>query len=1064
MTVVFTDLVGSTALRARVGEESADVLRRAHDESLGAVATAQHGHVVKGGGDGLLCTFESASDALAAAVGMQQAAHQLGVEHGQPIAIRIGLSIGDVSWDDGDCFGMPVVEAARLEAAAEPGQILCSEFVKVMARGRGDHELTPVGTLDLKGVPEPIAAYAVQWTPAAPSAGSLTPFVGRTSELSALRAAWAAAESGQGGAVVVTADAGVGKSRLVAEFVDSLGSETLVLTGRCHQGEQTPYGPVGSAIVQWARTQPAAAQVALGRQASIVATLTPMLRDALPEIPEPPPVAPEVEAHRLHDAVTQVLSRVAAVQPVVLVVDDLHWADAGTLSLLRALGRVAPGARILVVLAYREQDLTENDAVARFVPDFIRDTSATPVTLGGLSTSEIGNLLSRLADGRPVPSELVELLSRESDGNPLFVRETLLHLVDTGQIRQENGDWVGNPTEDLEIPSVLGEVIGRRIERLHTDEQRLLTVGALFDTSFPLGAAADVAELDEEVALDAIDAALAAQIIEPAENFDTYRFTTAMYRTVLAGALSPSRRVRTHRRIAESLEKLLRGPASLDQATAIAAHYRASKELPGAERGVPYALRQAEAAMGAAAHEDALMAYRAARSMLADGDDEQLEVQRRLARAAVLAQRHPDELRGEVEVLGRLVADCESRAAAAVAILELADLCHAADVEVAWRLGDIARHYHDGAHDKEWVLLRSWDLAERDYQDPEFPGTPLDTPERRELDATTRELGRAPSFIGEFVARDRQDARELASRADPLNRGIILGFGGAGDYTEARDVVRTEHADALDRGDVGTALFAAAIAGRLHFALGEFDGADEMERSGEDLVPRLGRLSNPVFQFWGFQQIRRGSLQAEYDQPNIDESAAIVRAGSPDIQWVLATLRAGLAIDTARAGDRDGVQSAVGEVLPVVEHAAGGSPNYPMTVHMLVSALEELGEAFHVEPLERALRDKIIAPDLRYLEADARLALAMLLSLTDRYGEARGWFDLARAELDNAGNVVLRAEVPFREARAELRRGEACDDAHFTALLAEAREHASALGFDAWLPRYDELELEHARR
>ncbi len=111
----------------------------------GGGAVEHGGRVVKGGGDGLLCTFESASDALSATVAMQQAAHRLGREQSETLRIRIGVSVGDVSWDDGDCFGMPVVEAARLEATAEPNQILCSALVKAMARGRGSHDLEPVG-------------------------------------------------------------------------------------------------------------------------------------------------------------------------------------------------------------------------------------------------------------------------------------------------------------------------------------------------------------------------------------------------------------------------------------------------------------------------------------------------------------------------------------------------------------------------------------------------------------------------------------------------------------------------------------------------------------------------------------------------------------------------------------------------------------------------------------------------------------------------------------------------------------------------------------------------------
>ena len=148
---------------------------------LGAVVGEHGGVVVKGGGDGLLCTFDAASDALAAAIGMQQAIAGLATDLDVGLTIRIGVSIGDVTWEDGDCFGMPVVEAARLEGAAGPGEILASEYVRVMARGRGDVEFEDRGPLTLKGVPEPVVAYSVAWEPLRRVASRYepTPYVGR---------------------------------------------------------------------------------------------------------------------------------------------------------------------------------------------------------------------------------------------------------------------------------------------------------------------------------------------------------------------------------------------------------------------------------------------------------------------------------------------------------------------------------------------------------------------------------------------------------------------------------------------------------------------------------------------------------------------------------------------------------------------------------------------------------------------------------------------------------------------------------------------------------------------
>ena len=161
-TIVVSDLVGSTALRIDAGEERAERLRRSHDRALADAARANGGTVVKGLGDGLLVMFAGAAEALAAAVAMQRAIDVLGRHEAVSLLIRVGISAGDVTLEDGDCFGAPVVEASRLCAAADGGQVLAAEVVRLLARGRGGHEMTAVGDLELKGLPEPVSTFEVQ--------------------------------------------------------------------------------------------------------------------------------------------------------------------------------------------------------------------------------------------------------------------------------------------------------------------------------------------------------------------------------------------------------------------------------------------------------------------------------------------------------------------------------------------------------------------------------------------------------------------------------------------------------------------------------------------------------------------------------------------------------------------------------------------------------------------------------------------------------------------------------------------------------------------------------------
>src|SRR6476620_6086871 len=169
ITVVFTDLVGSTELLSRVGEARADELRREHFGLLRAALSQQGGREVKNLGDGLMVVFDGVTSALDSAVAMQQAITARRSD-AEPLSIKIGIAVGDAELEDDDYFGLPVVEAARLCAKAQGGEILTTEFVRMLGRSRSKVELEPVGALELKGLDEPVETYRVRWAPIDPSA------------------------------------------------------------------------------------------------------------------------------------------------------------------------------------------------------------------------------------------------------------------------------------------------------------------------------------------------------------------------------------------------------------------------------------------------------------------------------------------------------------------------------------------------------------------------------------------------------------------------------------------------------------------------------------------------------------------------------------------------------------------------------------------------------------------------------------------------------------------------------------------------------------------------------
>ena len=342
--MMFTDLAGSTAMRARLGEEAADRLRDVHDALLTDAITAHGGRVVKQLGDGLMAAFPSAAGAVSAAVALQQEidrSNRRGTT--EAMRVRVGISTGDVTFEGGDCFGLPVVEAQRLEASAEPGTIRCAEMVRLLARGRGGHEFVSLGELSLKGLAESLLACEVRWTPLAievpanvelglppvfAHAGGL-PFSGRADVFDQLVDAWKRSTAGGFETVLLAGEPGVGKTRLAQELASRVhGGGGLVLAGRCDEDVTVPFQAFGAAL-DWQLKQTAvdARLAALGDHAGDLVRLVPDLPNRVVELPPALKDDADTERYRLFQAVASWLSIGGVDRARLLVIDDLHWAD-----------------------------------------------------------------------------------------------------------------------------------------------------------------------------------------------------------------------------------------------------------------------------------------------------------------------------------------------------------------------------------------------------------------------------------------------------------------------------------------------------------------------------------------------------------------------------------------------------------------------------------------------------------------------------------------------------------------------------------------------------------------
>jgi len=629
-TFIFTDLVDSTATAARLGPDAAEELRQTHFRLLRGAIIGSGGTEVKNLGDGLMVMFSSPSRALAGAVGMQQAIHHHNRSDGEPLGVRIGLSAGEAVEEDGDFFGDPVVEAARLCAAATSGQILAAEIVRHLVGRHATQTFVEVGPLELKGIPEPVDAVEVLWEPnvvagSVPLPGRLVGaatdalfgFFGRGAELAVLDEARKQAHTTKRcQAVFVAGEAGMGKTALIAQVARSAHTDgSIVLFGHADEDVGISYQPwieVVSALVrdgdpEFVAGLPAAQRTALGR-------LVPALRSDTDRVADP-----DTERLLLWEGTTELLVAASQQAPVMVVLDDLHWADTASLQLLRHVMASTTAADLTIACTYRDTDLTRGDALTKLLADLYREAHVTRIALGGLDDVEIIELLSASAghDLDDAGVGLAHALRRETDGNPFFTGEVIRHLAESGGIvLGDDGRWsVADDLDDISLPSSVRDVVGRRVERLGAEALRVLSLAAVIGREFDISLLARVAEVDEDPLVDLMDTAVSAAVLVESATADRYRFAHALIQHSLYEELSPARRARTHQRVAETLEAQPTGEDAAALAE-LAHHWVAATRPADLDKALGYVRRAGDAARDALAPDDAIRWYQQALDLL----------------------------------------------------------------------------------------------------------------------------------------------------------------------------------------------------------------------------------------------------------------------------------------------------------------------------------------------------------------------------------------------------------------------------------------------------------------
>jgi ABC-type oligopeptide transport system substrate-binding subunit/predicted Ser/Thr protein kinase len=469
--------------------------------------------------------------------------------------------------------------------------------------------------------------------------------VGRERELQQATALWSRALDGEGRMLLISGEPGIGKTRLVRELmthVEVSGGRALV--GASYAEGGTPYAPFRQIIRQVLRsvspevrlrsvspqvrlrsvspearldTTSVHSEHGLGVPAAVLADLlmlAPELRSNFPELPPRPEPDPQAEQPRLMENLLIFFSTLSHNAPLLLVLEDAHWADSGSLSLLRHLARHARHQQLMTVATYREVELDQARPLHEVLLDLQRERLAIRIKLPRLNRTQTAELLEALF-AEPITPELLDGIYRETEGNPFFIEEVCKALVESGGLYFEEGRWHRPSVEELGIPQSVRVAIQARVARLSEQAQDTLRLAAILGRQFALDTLAQAIKADEDRLIDDLESAERSQLIEQVsgEEGGTFAFAHGLIPSTLVDGLRTLQRRRLHHRAAQAIEA--RHP---DDFEALAHHYTQAGQ---AEKAIEYVLKAGDRARGLYAHQEAVKYYQQALEFLKQAGD-----------------------------------------------------------------------------------------------------------------------------------------------------------------------------------------------------------------------------------------------------------------------------------------------------------------------------------------------------------------------------------------------------------------------------------------------------------
>ena len=1082
ITVLFTDLVGSTEISYAINPDAGDELLRDHFSVLRQAIARSGGVEVKGLGDGVMVVFRSTSAALSSAVAMQQAVHRDNVGARHQLGLRIGLSGGEATMESGDYYGDPVIEAARLCAHADAGQILATDAVRVMGGRRSPYHFERLGAIELKGLPEPVLTLDVRWEPLDHVADEngvplparlthvpLTGVVARETEAALLTDAYKRAAAGEGRAVVlVSGDAGVGKTTLVAEAARSAAKEgACVLLGRCQEDVSAPYSPFAEALHHYVAHAP---EQVLRSHVEIhggdITSMVPALGQRLGAVPAPTRADPDTERYLLYGAVAGLLTAAAAFQPTVLVLDDLQWSDTQSLRLLRHVVATVEAARLLVVGTFRDTELSPSNPLRDLLGALQREPTVSRIELKGFDDSGVLAFMEAAAGQRleEAATDLAHALCLETEGNPFFVGEVLRSLMETGAIYQDDrGRWtVAGEMSEMVLPNSVREVISARVGRLGPQAGRVLSMAAVIGRDFDFDLLDAVTDHGQEEVLDVLDGATGAALVrEVPEVPGRYTFSHALTQHTLYQGLSRVRRTRGHQLVAEAIEATVGEPPGA-RVGELAHHWLSSSQPANATKAIGYARQAGEAALAALAPDDAVRYFSRALHLaeIAPENDPLIgcdlrldlgEAQRQAglpgSRETFLDAAHRAQ---ELDATDRLVAAALGNTRGFFSSIGVIDADKVAVLESALD----ALSVDDG---RERALLLATLCSELAL------GTTLDR--RQELADAARAMARRlgdpdtvirtlnlvcdPLQVPSTLSERMVDAKEALELSELLGDPDLLFWTGAysrlaavqaGDFEMARRCLATMHA--VMRGLRQPTMMWVTLFNDAADALlsGDPDRAEQLATAALEIGTETGQPD--AFGFYGAEMIGVRRQQGRYGElvPLIEQIAAENPA--------LPVFRATLAEGHMEAGNVDTARR-------MLEAAAADLTSLPYDVVWIfaVASYADVATELRAEAPARLLLD-LLAPfddQVLFIGATAGSPVAYycggLESVLGRYSEAEAHFAKA-AELNARGQMEFGAAVNHLQwGRMLSARAGPGDLERARDLLAQAHDAAVSRGY-----------------